>query len=698
MNINSQHSAVAVQALFAQHLLLRMPVKSPADYSADAQSFLEDCLFLSAIYLATPSFYESIKRHGFQNNKLSKKEANTLQKYINRYCFRPTPFGLFASVSLAEWSDKAPSRNFKQHFQACVHADMTYQNALGSNLLENELYTQATYEGNPSIYRVMNEYRFFRERMDEACRRREYLLQSIAFSKLLKDLLAYCCAGRSRQEIVLHITAAANCTTDEGEEYADFLIDAQLLLNCLRVNITGTDYLKRLANTNAQKQTARTEALDSFVQQRSVNTLMNPESIVQLHNSLNAMLPPRANCNKFDYLNVILQRPATGRHLGLRYQQQLRDGINALELLSPNEESPAMAQFINAFQQHFEGQTIPLLMALDPEAGIGYQRPAPEKNNPLLETMNIHYKIKSEPSGGWTDRHSLLMEAWLRDNVPGLTVIRLTESDLRQLKQQGDQKQLLGISILFRVLGEKVFIENAGGINAPALMGRFTVADPAIRNAAQQMARHLEAQNPDIIFAELLHLADPHTDNINRRESIYRYELPITAASVLTQNQQLQLSDLYISIEAGRVMLHSEKHKKIVIPRLTSAYNHSLNKLPLFRFLADLPYQYGRSDLGFNLRQLFPNLHFYPRVEYANIILSLATWILPEGQLSGLQALPEQAVDSFKQLARSINLPALFSLADGDQELVFDWRRETEILFFCSSIRERKEVVLKEFL
>ena len=37
------------------------------------------------------------------------------------------------------------------------------------------------------------------------------------------------------------------------------------------------------------------------------------------------------------------------------------------------------------------------------------------------------------------------------------------------------------------------------------------------------MAQQLETENPDIIFAELLQLGDPHTDNINRRAAIYSY-------------------------------------------------------------------------------------------------------------------------------------------------------------------------------
>ncbi|HEY9487175.1 MAG TPA: lantibiotic dehydratase family protein, partial [Chryseosolibacter sp.] len=687
--------------LFAKHLLLRMPVKSPADYVAEIQTFLNDRFFQSALYLASPSFYSSLEQQHFQSEKLSEKEKNTLQKYINRYCFRPTPFGLFSSVSLVQWAN-TPARQIQTppNFTVCIRADQTYQAILGRDLLEEELDGLASYEGNPSIYRSLNEYRFFRTGLDESFRQREYLLQSIAFSKLLKDLIAYCRSGRNLQQIILHIMESAACSLTEAEEYADFLIDAQLLVNRLRPNITGPDYLGRLAGVvnNYQMDTGRTHTISSLLG-TSLNELrIEPDSFQTLNRELKTLLPAKQAALNPDQLSVILHRSLENQDINIGYQEQISDGIYALEILSPKDRLPAMTQFISSYQQHFEGQRLSLLHALDPETGIGYQQPVSEMHNPLLETLNIPYKTPAEPAGSWTEAHSLLMETWLRNSKTEQPLIRLEEKEMQKLQLPGEQNQVLGLSVLFRVLGEKVLIESAGGINAPALMGRFTLVNDDFGEAAKDMARQLELQNPDIIFAELLHLADPHVDNINRRESIYHYELPITAVSALPAKQQLELSDLYISIENNLAILYSEKHGKRVIPRLTSAYNHSLNKLPLFRFLADLPYQYGRYNMTLDLRLYFPNLSFYPRVEYRDTILSLATWIISEEQVKELQLQDVlQTVSAFKMLSSSIHLAEHFSLAEGDQQLVFDQKKDEDILFFCNCVRQKKEAVLKEF-
>ncbi|HEY4147626.1 MAG TPA: lantibiotic dehydratase [Chitinophagaceae bacterium] len=507
-----------MQYVISKHLLLRMPVSNPLDYLQDQQHFLNDPFFRAAIRVATPVFYTLLERYLFQPSTLSPKEATTLQKYINRYCFRPTPFGLFASISLVEWATETRTTYTSPIFTADIRAAMPLENLLSSYYLDHELKGRAKFQGNPSIYRVLNEYRFFRNSLDEMGKRRDYQLQSIAFSKLLKDLISECENGLSLQEITNAIIRSAGCTAAEAEDYTEFLIDAQLLVNQFRQPITGDHHLLQLA-AMVEPCPISADVIDVLSRQQNDQLPIDPATIEKLENNLSALLPDRTEFTG-DKLSIILKRDAIQGPQST-FLANLCDGIAALELLSPTGQLATMTQFIHSFQQHFEGQTLPLLQALDPEAGIGYQQPETEKNNPLLETLHIPYKRHSKEAGTWSAAHGLLMEAWLRDKTPD-SVIRLQDNDLELLKQPLISEPMMGMSVLFRITGNQVFIENAGGINAPALMGRFTVADAQITAAAQSMARQLEEQNPDIIFAELLHLSDPHTDNVNRRAHIWR--------------------------------------------------------------------------------------------------------------------------------------------------------------------------------
>jgi len=687
---------------FAEHLLLRMPVKGPDNYCSGLQSFLNDPLFLSALCLASSAFYNRLQHSGFKIENLTDKEKHTLRKYVNRICFRATPFGLFSSVSLIQWGAQTvfpcPAETA---YQVTSEPDQAYVMGLSQELGQSELETRPSYEGNPSLYRAGNEYRFIRTGIDETFTMRDYQLQSTDYSRILRDLISYCKSGRSRKEITDYIGQAAACSPEEAAGYFEFLTDAQLLLNRHRPTITGSNYLRHLQKhlSSSGPQPQWRIKLDRLLHTLKIPMTIRPEYFQRLNSTLRSLLRERFPYPPAEPLSVILSRRLPSARLDSQYQDSLREGLFALDVLCPKESLPAMAQFIKSFQQYFEGQSLPLLTALDPETGIGYQPPAPEGHNPLLETLPVQTGTVKENTVQWTAAHSYLLERWHQASTMGQPVIELQKEALLNLQKPDNTLPVTGLSVLFRVINGGLYLESAGGINAPALMGRFTVISPEIHSAAREMAKTQESENPEVLFAELLHLGDPHTDNINRRESIWSWEIPITAASAIDTRRQLQLSDLYVSVVNNQVLLRSAAHGKIVMPRLTSAYNHSLNKLPLFRFLADIPYQFGRSGLTLELQEFFPGLSFYPRVSYHGIILHLATWMLMEKDLKSLQEREtEPLIAAFESLSRRQRFPKVFSLAEGDRQLVFYRDRREDILFFAACIKQKKTIIIKEFL
>jgi thiopeptide-type bacteriocin biosynthesis protein len=621
---------------FSDHLVLRMPVGTAADYGKALGCFLADKHFLSALYLASPVLFEGLERKGFDARNLSAKEELSLRKYINRYCFRPTPFGLFASVGLAEWGEGRVYSN--DRFRSVIRPEQAFRYRSPDS--------SGVYRSNPTLYRVLDEYRFIRTAPDENLKDREYQLQATGFSKILKDLAAYCSTGPEQGEIVAFVVKAAGCSPEEGSDYVDFLIASQWLTDLHGPAITGPD-----------------------------NDIADQQGIPDLKtlSALTGHFGGRPS--------VVLHREPAGELLDQTYRHQLADGLFALAALSSGYRSPDMARFIKTYRQYFDGQQLPLLLALDPEAGVGYQQEPAEKDNPLMETLHIPVRTVADDALNWSAAHRLLLESWLGNGRE----IRLEEAALKKIAGAG--WKTLGASVLFRVCGEQVFIESAGGCHAGALIGRFTVGDPAITTAARDLAQWQEINDPGVLYAEIVHLAGPRVDNINRREITGQYEIPLTATSVLPAANQIMPDDLYISIAGDQVLLFSKKHNKPVIPRLTSAYNQSLDRLPLFRFLADLPYQYGQADLSLDLCRYFPGLSYYPRVVYKNTILALATWILNEEQIACL-----------REGAGEPELPDHFSLNEGDQQLVFNRKVAAEWSFFLQCITQKKQVTLKEYL
>jgi len=232
---------------FARHLLLRMPRRESSAYTTDPEVIISDPVLRTAILLASPAFYARLQASGFRAGPLSEKEKVTLVKYYNRFCFRPTPFGLFSSVTLATWGEyEGHPCNGAIRYRAAIRPDQVYQAAFMAGVTKDTGVGETVFDLNPSIYRVLKEFRFLRTGLEENLRTREYSLQSIAFSRLLKDLLHFCKGGMTGMRLTEYTVAEAGCTPEEGAAYIEFLADAQVLLNRARPNITGEDFLFRL--------------------------------------------------------------------------------------------------------------------------------------------------------------------------------------------------------------------------------------------------------------------------------------------------------------------------------------------------------------------------------------------------------------------------------------------------------------------
>ncbi|QKJ28328.1 lantibiotic dehydratase [Mucilaginibacter mali] len=686
---------------FADHLLLRMPVKSWKQYrETHIGSLLTDPFFLAAIYVASPGFYARLARVDFNYQQLNNRELNTLKKYHNRICFRPTPFGLFSSVSLINWGSGGVMRLDTNAYKVCINPDQAYTMAISGELLNSELKDAGLFFPNPTLYRAGNEYRFVFTTLNENYKTRDYDLQSAEYSVLLKRLLRLCTSGKNKPEILQYIIEQTACQPEEAEEYFQFMAGSQLLVNHLQPNITGAEYLRRLlekADTICPLSSRITE-LKSLLASLAAHQAITPGLFIGLNQKLKNSLPDHPVFDQGEQLSLILKNDGLTGSLDSNYKNTLSDALFALDRLMPQEQPKALAAFIKTFKKQFDQQCIPLLKALDPEIGVGYQARDANEKNPLLETVHIQ-KRPPEDSIKWTPSHRYLLDCWHKQCSDRSQVIRLGKEELIKLGAVEQSLQIQGISVLFRISGNRVIIDNAGGVNAPALLGRFTVADNNMATAARQMATEQENANPDILFAELLHLSDPHIDNINRRGRVWTNELPVTAVSLNGQDKQVQLSDLYVSVEGDKVILRSLQHNKVVIPRLTSAYNYALNKLPLFCFLADVPYQYGKTNYTLDMAQFFPGLSFYPRVEYLDSVLYLATWILKKEEIAGLEQDDDSKIlAAFYKLWDRVKLPAVFSLVQGDQQLVFCCNSADDVLLFAESVKSKNQVVIKEYL
>lgn len=665
---------------FADHVLARTTVFHPTDYRKGAQYFLNLPFFRSALYVASAGLYRVVENADFNYHNLSEKAKISVLKYINRACFRPIPFGLFSSVSLLKWGDPEGPADQQSKLRLIITPDERLRYIRGK---ADDVGQETLYETNPTIYCSGGEYRFLRSSLDAEIEKREYYLESADHSYVLEQLLLKCADTGSAQAFINRIIGLAGCTRRDATDYFDFLLDTQILLTAGRPAISGPPNAENielcLDHAGIRKSDACSDLLEKL---RSINA------------DLNAVTGKSLSVEE-SLLQVTTVSERSGNILDKEIINMLDEGLYCLGQLCTARRPAALKKFMNDFNKHFEGETINLMKVLDPEYGIGYEGATDPASGPLLQTPGIVPKPNdASESIEWTPVKKLLLKKWNKLNTPG-SVIELYPDEVNSLSSKTGATY--GINVLFRKFGTKVFIENAGGVNTLSLIGRFTIADESISSVAKSLAHEQESADQGMIFAEILHLSDPHIDNINRRDHMWSYEIPITAPSKLPSEYQLRLNDLYVRIAGDRVVLWSEKHQKEVIPRLSTAYNHQMNKLPLFRFLADLSYQYGKTDLTLDLAIMFPGLDHYPRVQFQRAVLHLATWVFTGDELKKSQTTEDENAN-YQGLFQKYGIPQKFSLVEADQQLVFDRMVVADMALFADCVRNKSRITIKEFL
>ncbi|HEY0097054.1 MAG TPA: thiopeptide-type bacteriocin biosynthesis protein, partial [Archangium sp.] len=225
-------------------------------------------------------------------------------------------------------------------------------------------------------------------------------------------------------------------------------------------------------------------------------------------------------------------------------------------------------------------------------------------------------------------------------------------------------------------------------------MGRFCHGDAALEERVREHLRAEESLRPDAVFAEVVHLPQGRTGNVICRPALRRHDLVFLGQSGLPEQDQIDVADLWLSVEGSRLVLRSRKLGREVIPRLTNAHNYTSYGLSLYRFLCML--QGEARGLRFSWGALAA-AGFLPRVRSGKLVLSPACWNVTaqvlEGWGKGQGAARFDAVQRFRHEAK---LPRWVCLSDGDNQLPVDLDNVLSVETLVQTVKGRSRAVLEE--
>ncbi|SHJ33081.1 lantibiotic dehydratase family protein [Aquimarina spongiae] len=651
-----------------------------------------------AIFLASPELHQEMTK--YLKGKTMKNEDKLVQsllKYLLRMGHRCTPFGLFSGCSLGKIAETTNIElDASTEHKRFTRIDMSYICSLVQQLEKtHEIRKELKYYPNTSLYPVGNKLRYIEYRY-KGTNRRHYTV-SIDNSKYIDLILKKATKGANIEELAQFIVEP-DISIDDAKTFINQLIDNQILISSISPSVTGENYLQILMDKIPDENTKnRLHTIDELLKKLDSNTYENNFTYYkQLTDILDSF---EIAYNKKFLFQTDLTISTQQNTLSDKIVKDIHKGVEILNKLVPYQEDEKLTKFRRKFFDMFEEEQVPLSLALDVETGVGYGFNSEEDYDisPLINDLNLstsnriadHKKIK------WTKTDSFLNKKLMELEKDAIEML-ITDNDLDSFTENWNNLPLSFTAIIHLLNNDNdnplINMSYVGGASATYMLGRFTQADKNIEQFLKKITQK-ESEERDVVFAEIAHLPEKRTGNIINRSHLRTHEIPYLTKSTLPSEQQIAIDDIWVSVEQDRIVLFSKKLNKEVIPRMATAHNFSYNSLPIYHFLCDIQTQHLRDNLVFEWRNAAINRDFLPRIRYKNIIISLAQWRIGKKEIQKIIQL-----NDLTEWRKEKKLPQKIMLSDDDNELVIDLEHPLSVKAFLSTIKNRQQITLVEYL
>lgn len=691
---------------FFDKFILRTPYLSFNIISdLDTNKIIELCKssdISEAIYLASPELHKEMIKFLDNSDKSSNERlVFTLLKYLIRMGTRCTPFGLFAGCSIGAISNITDIKlNNSNQYKRVSRLDMNYLCALSQKLeLDKNIRKGLLFYPNSSLYGIGEEMRYVEYRYKGT--ERKHFLVSIDSSPFLDKIINLSKNGESIEKLT-HSIIDDEISIDDANDFINELIDNQILISSISPSITGKDYFEILKDEIKDKSIKKRfkeikDKIDELDLSKE-NNLPLYDEIAELASSFGV------DVNKKFLFQTDLIVTHKENILSSEIIEDVKEGLKLLNKISFKRENKKLTYFKKKFYERFEEEEVSLAIALDVETGIGFGEEFEDADSYSVSALSDDVTVFRSNEGNSIDnivkvertKSDLLFHQKLLDSFSKKeTIMKLNFDDFNDFDENWEDlpKTFSAFINIFEINESKPLINLAdiGGTTAAYLLGRFGHTDPNINSFIEEI---LDKEKDDnYIYAEIVHLPEARAGNILSRANLRNYEIPYLAKSLLPKEQQLPITDIFVSIKGNRIVLRSKAKNKEIIPILSNAHNFQVNALPLYEFLGVLQTQENRGHIGFQWEDTLLNQPYLPRVMYKNMIFSLARWNIKKEEIKKLNTL-----EDLSKWKKEKKIPNRILTSDFDNELYINLENELSCRMFLSLIKKKENIVLIEYL
>lgn len=658
-----------------------------------------------AINLASPELRTELDKWTIETSSLSNEKKKALEytflKYIARISSRCTPFGLFAGCSVGNLSSETNIilDSLDNHTRV-TQFDMQYWVAMLQDIAKkNEVIVHLKFFPNSSIYEIGDFYRYVEYKYVQT--KREYNISALRTSNLLKEILSHAKSGITIEKMV-SLLADDDSEKDQAEEFVFQLIKFQFLISDLEAVVTGNDEWKRILNIFDTIPVLSKE-VELFEKLKLQLSDLDSDLIPckDIYERIKVTLSEIGTIYDKKYLfQTDLNISTLKNNLDTTVSSKTLKAIQFLNGIQTQKEFHNLENFKKAFIHRYESKEMPLTMVLDTETGIGYlQDHDMNDSHDILEKLSFKNKQEKDKKQVLTT-FDFILQNKLHDSIfNNQKSIVLSKKDFPDFDNSFKNVPAT-FSVMIEIYnGEKIALTSSGNTSALKLLGRFCHANSAIDNLTKKIVQKENDYYPTKILAEVVHIPESRTGNILRRPILRKHEIAYLCNPGVSKENNLDLDDLYISIQGNEIILRSKKHNKEVLPRLSSAHNFMSNSLPLYHFLCDLELQNQKPIFAFNWGVLETHYDFFPRVIYDDVILSKAKWIIRNEEIIHFYKMNTNILEEeFPKFKRNRKIPQYVNWVNFDNTLLLNLETQIGINLFLKSVKNQEKIILEEFL
>lgn len=678
---------------FHPGIIVRTPFFPLEDlFDARLEDILNNPGFREALYIASPELAGQVFD---QSREISEELKLAVWRYFNRMCFRCTPYGIFAGCGKATWSDKTSVIRNPTHMRRRTRLDKEYFAALVKKQeIEKKLFFRLKLSLNNTLYQVGNQVRMIEASGSQV----DFQIAAFPLNELMDVLLREYKERKFSAQEIIERGILLGFNKKAIRSYLLILLEDGIIQSEFNVSLPTNELIDHyLEIFTGLKQCASVKQwiaqfIDIRVQLQFINQSTNEyfPGYQTLLNNLSALLSEHP-------IKKILQVDHTyGSHeavVDLGIQKRL---LKAIDILAQINTSPKVNVHLESFKADFstryESREIPLLVALDPEVGIGYSQQ--HTFDSYLFNQLGYQKTKGTKSAIVVNPNKKhLINAYYMAVAHQQYEIKLEELPIVKSEKSAINLPTTCSMFFSQMNDDQLIIKSVSGSSGVNLFSRFNDFDNELSTMAKQITA-TDQDHEEEILAEVVHEPFARAGNILPKPNFRTYLIPYLSQAKQRAAIQIPLSDIVVFVDRGRIYLKSKNLNRLIRPMISHAYNYQ-NSSPLYRFFADLQFQ-DIDHCHFDFSALIPNQAFYPRLTYQNLIFSAATWIINWHELS--EGTDKGDVITVRKFLIRKQIPIRFLICEGDNELLIDQNHDQLLLLLIDLLRKRKQLMIREFM